>query len=276
MALIAFVIWELGQNDPIVDLRLLFERNFGLSNLLMFLLGFVLLGSTVLLPMLVQRLFGYTATVAGLVITPGGMAIILVMPLVGRLVSLHRSPLLIATGLLISRAGPVLYDGFDLQTDYTTLAWARIYQAIGLSLLFIPINTAAYLTVPAAKSSEAAALINVSRNLGGSFGISLVVTFLSRSSQTHQTILVAHATAIDPVYRQVIDGIAARFQAQGDTLAAASNKALGMVYGIIQQQALMQAFIDDFRLLGTIFVVLIPFVFIMKGGIAKRPGQPAH
>ncbi len=206
LALIAFVIWELGEEHPIVELRLLFERNFGMANLLMFLLGFILLGSTVLLPELVQRLFGYTATEAGLVITPGGISIILAMPIVGRLISIVDSRLLIALGLLICALALFKMSGFTLQTDYGTFVWSRIYQAIGLSLLFIPINTAAYRFVPATMSSDAAALINVARNLGGSFGISAVTTFLSRYGQVHQTVLVGHVTPYDPTYGRMMGG----------------------------------------------------------------------
>ncbi len=275
LALIAFVIWELGQRHPIVELRLLFERNFGMSNLLMFLLGFILLGSTVLLPELVQRLFGYTATEAGLVITPGGVSIILAMPIVGRLVSIVDSRFLIVLGLAVCSFALFHMTRFSLETDYQTFVWARIYQALGLSLLFIPINTAAYRFIAPSMSSEASALINVSRNLGGSFGISLVTTFLSRFGQAHQTTLTGHATPFDPAYRQTMDGLTHLFQSQGATVAEASGKALGTVYGIVQNQALLLAFLDDFRVLGVIFLLVIPFVFIMKGGLPEHGQSPA-
>ncbi len=276
VSLIAFVIWELGEEDPIVDLRLLAERNFGMANFLMFLLGFILLGSTVLLPELVQRLFGYTATQAGLVITPGGLSIILIMPVVGRLVSIFDSRHLIAIGLAITAMALFRMTSFDLDTDYATFMWARIYQALGLSLLFIPINTAAFLTVKPEKSSAASALINVSRNLGGSFGISLVTTMLSRSSQAHQTVLVSHATPFDHAYRRMLDGLVPLFQGQGDTVAEATSKAVAQIYGIIQREALMQAFIDDFRLLGIIFALLVPLVFVMRKGKPHGPGPATH
>ncbi|PKU23342.1 DHA2 family efflux MFS transporter permease subunit [Telmatospirillum siberiense] len=277
LSLISFVLWELGQKHPIVELRLLFERNFGVANLLMFLLGFILLGSTVLLPELVQRLFGYTATEAGLVITPGGVSIILVMPIVGRLVSVVDSRYLIALGLVICSFALFHMADFSLETDYRTFVWARIYQAFGLSLLFIPINTAAYRFIPATMSSEASALINVARNLGGSFGISLVTTYLSRFGQVHQTTLVAHATPFDAPYRDMMNGLALSFVAQGATAAEASAKALGSIYAIVQKQALLLAFLDDFQMLGIVFLAVLPFVFIMKGGLPGHgPGPAAH
>lgn len=274
LALIAFVLWELGQKHPIVELRLLFERNFGMANLLMFLLGFILLGSTVLLPELVQRLFGYTATEAGLVITPGGVSIILIMPIIGRLVSTVDSRYLIALGLAVCAASLFYMTHFSPDTDYRTFVLARLYQALGLSLLFIPINTAAYRTVPAHMSSEASALINVARNLGGSFGISLVTTYLSRFGQVHQTALVAHATPFDAPYRDMMRRMTESFIAQGATVAEASTKALGSIYAIIQKQATLQAFLDDFRILGVIFLLVVPFVFIMRGGVPDQRREP--
>lgn len=277
LALIAFVLWELGQRHPIVELRLLFERNFGIANLLMFLLGFILLGSTVLLPELVQRLYGYTATEAGLVITPGGISIILVMPIVGRLVSVVDSRYLIALGLVVCSLALFHMTQFSLETDYRTFVWARLYQALGLALLFIPINTAAYRFIPPSMSSEASALINVSRNLGGSFGISLVTTYLSRFGQAHQTILVGHATPFDAGYRAMMSRLSEGFLTQGATVAEASAKALATLSSIIQKQAMLLAFLDDFQCLGIIFLAVVPFVFVMRGGLPGHgPGPDAH
>ena len=273
-ALIAFVIWELGQDDPIVELRLLSSRTFATANILMFMLGFMLLGSTVLLPEMVQILFGYTATLAGLVLTPGGLCIILLMPLVGRLTTLCDPRHLVVLGLLIAAIGLFDMTRFDLQTDYATFVWARIIQAVGLAFLFIPINMAGYVGISPDKSSQASSLINVSRNLGGSFGISLVTTVLARSAQGHQTTLVAHATFADPAYRQSLTRLTGLFQAHG--VANAAAKAQAVVYGIIRNEATMQAFLDDFQILALIFLALIPIVFVMKGGISRRPPPAAH
>jgi DHA2 family multidrug resistance protein len=276
ISLMAFVLWELEQKDPIVDLRLLAERNFGVSNLLMFMLGFVLMGSTVLLPELVQRLFGYTATLAGLVITPGGLAIMLIMPVIGRLVTTVDSRKLIACGLLIGSLALFHMTGFTLQTGYTSFMWARIYQSLGFSLLFIPINTAAFRGIPQVKNSAASALINMLRNLGGSFGISLVTTLLARQTQVHQDILVAHATPYNPIYRQTVDTFARTFHSHGDIQGQATSKAVAQVYQMVEQQSMMLAFIDDFRLMAIGFLVLIPFVFLMRRPATHAAGSGGH
>lgn len=264
LSLITFMIWEFGQDDPIVDLHLLRNRNFAVANVLMFVLGFILLGSTVLLPEMVQRLFGYTATEAGWVITPGGVAIIFIMPIIGRLVSTVDSRYLISLGLFIGSMALFYLTSFTLQTDYHHFMMARIYQALGLSLLFIPINTVAYRGIPQEKSSAASALINMSRNLGGSFGISLVVTVLSRQGQVHQSVLTEHATPLNPAYRDTTENMIALFMKHGHTLAEATTMAAAQVAGLVRQQAMMLGFIDDFRMLGWMFLVLVPFVFLMR------------
>ena len=276
VALIAFAIWELGQDDPIVDLRLLGDRNFAFANILMFVLGFVLLGSTVLLPEMVQLLMGYTATDAGLVLTPGGFAIMALMPLIGRMVSTVDSRHMIAFGLAASGIALLHMTTFDLYTDYNTFMWGRIYQAAGLAFLFIPINTAAYRTIPLAKSSAASAIINVSRNIGGSVGISLVTTQLAQMSQAHQTTLVAHASMLNPAYRSTLSRLSGLFHMHGGADITAQLKATGQVFLMIKQQAMMQGFLDGFQLLGIAMLVLAPFVYIMRSAtMQNRGGAPA-
>ena len=276
-ALVAFVIWELGQEDPIVDIRLLADRNFMFANILMFVLGFVLLGSTVLLPEMVQLLMGYTATDAGLVLTPGGFAIMAMMPLVGRLVSSVDSRYLIATGLTIMGLAMFNMTKFDLQTDYGTFMWARIYQALGLAFLFIPINAAAFRGIPPTKSGAASAIINVSRNIGGSVGISLMTTILAQMSQVHQSVMVAHAYNSSPIYRTALTKFSQVFLAHGDIPAMAQTKAAALVNSTIVQQASMESFLDNFRFLGAGILLLVPFVFIMRPAkMQDRGGGGAH
>ena len=272
VSLVAFVLWELDHDDPIVEVHLLFDRNFGVASLLMFVLGFMLLGSTVLLPVMVQTLLGYTATLAGLVLTPGGFLIMAVMPLIGRLAATVDARYLITAGLLLSAFALLLMTHFDTQVDFTTLLWARVYQALGLSLLFIPINTAAFQGIPIQKSAQAASIINVARNIGGSFGISIVVTELSRQAQNHQTVLAGHTTPLDHAYRTTLFALERMFAIAGDAPHAA-QRAAAEIYRLLGQQATMQAFIDDYRLLAVIFVLLIPFVYLMRPATLQTRGD---
>jgi DHA2 family multidrug resistance protein len=275
--LVGFVLWELWRKDPLVELRLLANRNFGMGNLLMFMLGFVLLGSTVLLPEFVQTLLGYTATDAGLVISPGGFATFLVMPLVGLLVTKVDARLLIGFGL-VANAVALLYMGqFDLQVNYATVAWARAYQSIGLAFLFIPINTIAYIGMPAAQSNNASAIINMMRNLGGSIGISTVTTMLARRAQVHQNVLSAHTTPYSNGYQDMVQSMQQQFLGTAGSAVDALREAQGAVYRLVQQQAQLLAFLDDFRLLAVLFLALVPFLLIMRRPIVGGgPPPPAH
>ncbi len=142
--IIVGIFWELYRKDPIVDLPLMKDRTFFVSNLIMFIVGFVLFGSTVLIPQLAQELLGYTAKDAGLLITPGGIAVMALMPLVGFLTSRVAARWLILLGLVISALSLYHLSKLTLDVDYWTLARARIYQASGIAFLFVPINTAAY------------------------------------------------------------------------------------------------------------------------------------
>ena len=199
--IIAFIVWELRQENPLTDLKLLKNPNFAVANVMMFLVGFILLGSTQLIPQFVQSLLGYTATTAGMVLSPGGFSIILLMPLVGRLISRIDARYMIVFGLALSAAALYHMTSFDTDVDYWTVVIARIFQAAGLAFLFIPISTVAYVGIPREKNNNASAIINLSRNLGGSIGIALLTTFLARRTQYHRSILVDHIAAGDHRYQ---------------------------------------------------------------------------
>jgi DHA2 family multidrug resistance protein len=276
LSLVAFVVWELRRDDPIVDLRLLKTRNFAVGNLLMFMLGFVLLGSTVLLPLFVQSLLGYTATEAGLVISPGGFSIMLLMPVVGALVSRADPRPLIALGLVITAAALYRMTAFDLDIDYGTIAWARVYQSAGLAFLFIPINTVAYLGLSPAQSNSASAIINMMRNLGGSFGIALVTTLLQRRQQYHQARLIEHVTPWNSNYDAMIQAMQQTYQTATANAADALQQAQALLYATLQKQAMILAFIDSFWVLALLFLALVPLVFLMRKPTSGAAAPPAH
>ena len=274
-ALIAVIFWELHHESPIVDLRLLKDRTFFMANILMFMVGFVLLSSTVLIPLFLQTLMGYTARDAGLVISPGGIAIMLLMPMVGFLVSKYDPRYLIAFGLLVTSLALFHMTSFNLSIDYRTAVWARIYQAIGLAFLFVPINTTAFSTVPPGKTNAASGLINLSRNIGGSVGISLVATMLVRRAQFHQNILVSRASASDPQFRSLFKGLSQQLSHRGSDAATASAQAYRIIYNMVIRQSTMLAYIDCFKLLAVAISVFIPLVFVMKKVKAQK-GVGAH
>jgi DHA2 family multidrug resistance protein len=264
LALVAFCFWELRRDDPIVDLHLLADRNFAVANMLMFFLGFILLGTTVLIPIFAQTLMGYTAVDAGQVLSPGGFIIMACMPVLAVLAQKVDSRWLIACGLTISSLALFHLSHLDTLVDYKTLALARVYQGVGLAFLFIPINNAAYANLSPLKSSNAAAIVNLSRNLGSSMGVSFVVTLLSRSAQYHQSIMVAHATPFDHDFQNHLQMLTQNFIAHGAAALQAADQARAVLYSQVVQQATQMAFIDNFRTLGVIFMLLIPTVFLMR------------
>ncbi len=273
IALGGFIIWELRRDDPIVDLRILANRNFAIGNLLMFMLGFILLGSTVLLPLFVQTQLGYTATDAGLVISPGGFAIMLLMPLVGALVSRVDARFLIAFGLVATGLALLWMTRFDADIDYATVAWARVYQSAGLAFLFIPINTVAYLGLTPEKSNTASAIINMMRNIGSSVGISFATTLIARRQQYHQNMLIEHVTPYGSAYQAAIQHLQQAYLAGSANAADALHQAQAKLYALVQQQATALSYIDSFWIFGVTFLALVPLVFLM--GKSVRGAGPA-
>lgn len=259
----ALVLWEPFQRHPIMDLRLFRHANFAVANLLMFMLGFVLLGSTLLIPQFVQQALGYTATLAGLVISPGGLAIVVMMPVVGFLSNRVEARWLIAFGLALVSASLFHMAGFSLDVSFNQLMTARIFQTLGLAFLFIPITNVAYVGVPADKTDQISAFVNLARNIGGSVGISLVTTWLARRSQFHQNVLAENITPYDAQYQSLMTTLTQHFTELGASLDAARQQAQAMIYQQVAEQAQMLSFIDDFWLLGVIIAALLPLIFLL-------------
>jgi MFS transporter, DHA2 family, multidrug resistance protein len=264
VSLIAVIFWEWHHKDPIIDLHLFRERSFAVGNLLMFMVGFALLSSTVLIPQFCQSLLGYTAQEAGLALMPGGFAILLSMPVVGFLLGRFDPRRLLLFGLPMLSFSLFHMTRFDTSVDFRTVATARVFQAIGLAFLFVPINTAAYGSIPKGKNNAASGLINLSRNIGGSVGISFVTTMLARRAQVHQTYLVQHVNAGSGRLQAMFESATHLLIGRGSNAHEAARQAYGLVANRVDQQATMLAYIDNFRMLGIAVLIMIPFVFLMK------------
>ncbi len=270
ICLVAAWVWEMRQKNPIVEVHLLGERNFFFSNVFMFMLGFALFGSTVLLPLFLQTLMNYPATKAGLVLSPGGLVTMATMPLVGYLLGKFDPRWLIAYGLGVVSFSLFMMSHFNTQISYTTAVTSRMIQAAGLGFLFIPINTTAYAFVPREKNSSASGLLNFSRNLGGSFGIAIATTYLTRSAQIHQNILVQHLTPYNPLFINRLHGITGSLLSRTGDPVRAQQMAHGLLYGELIRQSTMLAYLDVFRLLAWLLLFIMPCLFLMK---TVKPGQ---
>ncbi len=271
VSLAALILWELIYGSPIVDLRLLKDRNFAMGVLTMFVLGFVLYGSILLLPVFLQQLLGYTATLAGLVLSPGGILTLVFMPIAGSLVSRIQARYLIIAGLLIVAYSLFYMAGYNLQIGFWNAAMGRLIQGAGLAFLFVPINAVAFYFIPKERTGYATAIMNLVRNMGGSSGIAFVTTMLAREMQAHQSLLVHNLTPLNPVYERAVAGLQAVLTWRGVNPTQAHAGALRVIYNALLSQAAIQAYTDVFRVLGILCLVLIPAMFLLKK-IKQGPG----
>jgi MFS transporter, DHA2 family, multidrug resistance protein len=270
IALTIGVIWEFYQKHPAVDVRMLLDRNFASSFILLFAVGFILFGSTFLLPLMAQTLMGYDAMTAGEVISPGGFVVMLMMPVVGGfLMQRVQARWLILIGLIISALALWNLSSLSLDAAYSDLALARIYQAAGLAFLFVPINTAAYTGIPPGKTNNVSALMNLSRNLGGSFGIAILSTILARRTQYHINTLGYHTTDYNPNFSEWLARTTQYLQSQGATAVDAATQAKGILWAQVVKQSTMLAFLDAYHILMILIICAIPLIFLLK---KNKPG----
>ncbi len=279
VSLVTLVFYELWQihkkRRPILDLTLFKNRTFAISFTLMFILGVALFGTTVLIPQFVQTLLGYTAERAGLVISPGGFAIMALMPLVGFLIGRVDPRYMIVFGFSITCAALSLMHTLNLQVSYGYIAMLRVFQASGLAFLFVPINTLSYTDIPREKNNDVSGLVNLARNIGGSVGTSFLTTALARRQQFHQDRLSMYMMRQNPNFAARVNGLATYFAHAGGITASSSqaqHMALASIYNQLQQQAAMLSYLDVIAILAIASAAMIPLVFLMKH---KEPGAAA-
>ena len=262
------VVHELRVDSPVVDLRLLRVRNLGLCCLLMFLVGAILYGSTVLLPQYEQILLGYPAEKAGETLSVGAVVIIPLMPLVGWLLNHLAARWLVAVGFALTTLALLVMSNLEPGVSFGVLTGWRVLQSLGLAFLFIPISTSMYVGLPPGKNEEGAALLNLGRNIGGSIGIAFVETLITRRSQAHQNVLVAHTTRYNPAFRAAID--AAQRQAHASGANTSVHAAYARVYEQLQRQAAALAYVDVLQVLAVIAGVAVLAALLLR---VNPPGR---
>ena len=275
VTLTAAIFWEWRHPDPVVEIRLLADRNFAIAGFYYFLFGFALFGSTVLIPQMLQSLYGYTATDAGLVLGPGAFVIVALAPLIVKILPRVGIKPLIFTGYVIFAVAMWHYASIDLGTDYRHVAIARAIQGLGIAPLFVPVSQLAYSFLPKNKNNKASSLTNLFRNQGGSVGIAFVTTVLARRTQYHQSILVAHATPLHQRYQETLGTLSRYFVTHGFTAPDAALHAKAQLARMIQQQAAFLGFLDCFWLLGCACLIGAPLVFFTRNFRSAGPGA-AH
>jgi DHA2 family multidrug resistance protein len=258
------VWWEIEHRDPIVDLSLLKNRNFAITLSFMTATGFVLYGTITLIPQMLQQVLGYTATNAGLALTLGGFATLVMMPVVGALAGRVDSRLLLIPALLLQAASLWYMTGWNVGISSHDASIGRLIGAAGLPFLFIPINTAAYVGLKATQTNKASALLNVARNLGGDIGIGMSQAMLLSRSQYHQDRITEYLDPLNPSYREGINQMARQLASDAGPLAP-----LGTLYDQIGQQAQMLSYIDVFQTIMIIILIITPLGLFLKQGKAE-------
>ncbi len=276
IALGGLIIRELKAKHPVIDLTVFKYRTYAVGTFLMTIVGFVLYGSTVLLPLLMQELLGYTATHAGVTNLPRGLASFLFMPVVGILTGKVDSRKLLAVGLTATAGAMFLVSTFSLDVGFWNFWWPLMLQGAGLGLIFVSLTTVTNDPIPRERMGNATSLFNLMRNIGASMGISAVTTLQFRQMQSHINILGTHVNSSSPAAQQTFQGLQRVFTSRGADAITAAHQASGAVWGMVLQQASMLAYNDVFRFLGGMFLVMLPLLFLMKKPSGRKGPPMAH
>ena len=269
LGLAGATIWELYYaKEPVVDLRLLGERNFAVAILFMLALGAIFNGSFVLLPQFLQEMLGYSATAAGMALSPSGFVLMAMMPVAGMLVTRVQPRWLIACGFFAVAASMWLTRGLTLDIDFRYVVVTRLVFGLGGPLIFIPINVAAYAFVPPGKNNAASGLINLARNMGASIGIAGLGTMMERRAQFHQAMLVSHLTPFDGAHSAALGASGA--------LSGDGMRSLAAIYATVQQQASLLSYVDGFQVMLIASLAVIPLVLLIKRVDSGKAHVAAH
>jgi DHA2 family multidrug resistance protein len=264
VGLVGLVIRELTADHPIVDLRALKNRTFAAGVFLMTMVGFVLYGSLLLLPIYLQTLLNYPALQSGLALSPRGLGALAGTPIVGVLTSKRDPRKILAFGLLIGGFTMFELSRLNLNAGYWDIFWPQVLQGLGLSCTFIPLAAASLSLIPKQKMNNATAIFNLMRNIGGSFGVALMTTFVARRSQFHQSRLVEKITIYDLRSQQMLQQMKLWFMSRGSDAVTATHQALAAMYAMVQRQAAMMSFVESFWLMCVVFWAIVPTVLLLR------------
>jgi DHA2 family multidrug resistance protein len=277
LGLVAFLARELMAKEPVIDLRVFKIRTYATGVFLMTSLGFVLYGSLVLLPIMLQTLLGYPSLQAGMAMAPRGLGSLIGMPLVGLIVAKTDARKLVALGLAVG-AGTLFWLGqLNLGAGYWDIFWPQFLQGIGLSLVFVPLTTISMDSIPRERMGNATSLFSLMRNLGGGIGIAVTASILARKQQVYSSTLGEHVDAYSLRAQQAMETLRQGFMAAGADPYTAGQQAYAAMHGMVYRQAAMLSFVDVFRLLGLVFLALLPLILLMKRPRgAASPEAAAH
>jgi DHA2 family multidrug resistance protein len=263
-AFVLFIFVELTAENPIVDLKVFKSYSFTSGNIVLFFVLAGLFGSLIMLPIYLQSLMGYTASLAGMILGPGGLAIFLVMPIVGWLIRVVNPKLIVAIGIVIFAYANYLMSSFSMSADFMTIIWPRIVMSIGLGMVFIPLTTLSLSSTPKEEMGNATSIFNLVRNLGGSVGVAFAATMLSRGTQIHHAHLSEHITPFDLGYWNAANQSSQLLSQQGMDPVTAQQGSAGVIYNELLRQAYMLSFNDVFFILAILMLCMLPFVLLIR------------
>jgi DHA2 family multidrug resistance protein len=263
VAMIFFIAWELHAPRPLVNLRVLRNRNFAVGTAMMTAVGIVLYSTTALLPLFLQTLMGYPAYNSGMTMSPRGIGAIMAMFVVGRLVGKLDSRFLIAFGFVVLAYATNLFAGINLQLATINIIWPNIIMGIAMGFVFVPLTTVTMGGLPNEQMGNAAGIFNLMRNIGGSLGISLSATMLARGAQIHQALMVGNLSHYNPQFQQYFQSATGAMARLGEP-AVATQRAYGLLYNTLLRQANLWAYVDTFRVLVLLCIFCIPLAMLFK------------
>ncbi len=272
VGLVGAIVWLLSTKKPIVNLRVLADRNFALGSFTTFALFGIVYSSAVLIPQLAQEVLNYNSTLAGLVLSPGAVLVCFTIPIVQRVMGFVPTKYIVAAGFLALGCG-MTYSMFLVPyIDYDTLAKMRTAQSFGIALLFVPISTLAYITLPKELNGDAAALYTMFRNVSGSIGISAATAEVTERTQVRTAHLVTHLDAFNPNYTQLVQRYQQTLVSMGHAAETTMTTATGQVYQMLRTQAQVLAYSDVFMFCAIAAFAVTPVAFLFSGGTAKGGG----
>jgi DHA2 family multidrug resistance protein len=274
LAFLAFIPWELTRKSPIVAIHLFAKRNFAIASVLLLVIGLIIFGTTLFIPQLLQQVLGYSATDAGLALTLGGLATLVAMPISGILSGRVDPRLMVAAAFAVQGLALWNMSHLNAQISFADAALARMWQAIGIPFLFVPITNVAYVGLRPDENNQASALMNVMRNLGGTIGISMVQTLLAQREQVHQAHYVEGLNPLNPNYNHALDQIAQVLRERGIAPVDAAPAAVGQIYRMLTQQTMMLSYVEAFHIMMIVVFCALPLVLLMHGP-AKGAQAPA-
>lgn len=271
-----FVIRELSVEHPIVDLSVFCHRSYSTGVFLMTVLGFVLYGSTVLVPLLLQTILGYPALQAGIVMLPRGLGSFIIMPIVGFLMSKVEPRRLLGIGIFAGAYSFWQFAHLNLNVGYWDFFWPLLIQGASLGFVFVPLTTITNDPIPNEKMGAATSMFNLMRNIGASIGISIATSLVERHEQAHINVLGEHVNPYSPQAQSMLQQLTAALMSKGTDAASATRQATAALYGMIQQQAAILSYNDVFAILTIIFVLMFPLIFVMKKPKHAGGGMAMH